>query len=283
MNSWYYSQADQAIGPFQVEVLGKLAQAGIINDATPVRQAEETEWRPLATVLAAKTPPAPPPVQPEARFYYLDAADHPVGPFDLATIQRLHAERVVGADTLVSGVGDSEWMPAARLLGLPDFPPSAPVRVGPAATVTTGDGVHPRHLSFEHYITMTAVTLGFYPFYLVPYHSRDMKAITGRERMEFTALLILGIVTLSLVTLVMQVLYAYDLERHGKTLHKAGRRESLGIIVLVLTVLGVVLSFAIDSFFVGYVVGVLFGNGALWLVQQEINLYAASPGTAQAA
>ena len=51
MNSWYYSQADQAVGPFQVEALSKLAQVGIINDATPVRRAEETEWQPLDTVL----------------------------------------------------------------------------------------------------------------------------------------------------------------------------------------------------------------------------------------
>ena len=272
MNSWYYSQADQAIGPFQMEVLGKLVQAGIINDATLVRQAEDTEWQPLSTVLAAKSPPVPPPVRPEARYYYLDAADQPVGPFDRATIERLHAEQVVGAGTLVSGVGAPDWIPAARLLKLPVTSPPAPV----SAASVASDDVHPRHLSFEQYITMTAVTVGFYPFYLVPYHSRDMKAITGRERIEFTALLILGIVTMGLLVLVMQVLDAFDLERHGKAAGTAGRRESLGIIVLVLSILGVVLSFAIDGF-AGFVVGAVLGSSGLWFVQKEINLYAVPP------
>ena len=275
MNLWYYSQADQAIGPFQMEVLGKLVQAGIIDDATPVRQAGETQWRPLSAVLTEKSPPVPPAVQQEARHYYLDAADQPVGPFDVATIQRLHAEQVVGADTLVSGVGDPEWIPAARLLKLPI---SSPRLLTPAASISEHD-VHPRYRPFADYVTFSAVTLGFYPLYLVPCQSRDMKAITGRERLEFTAMLILGIVTLGLLVLVMQVLYAFDLERHGKAVGTIGRRESLGIIVLVLNVLAVILSFAIDGF-AGFVIGAALGSSALWFVQREINLYAAVPATA---
>ena len=275
MNAWYYSQADQAIGPFQMEVLSKLVQAGIIDDATPVRQAEETEWRPLGTVFAEKSPPVPPPVHQEARYYYLDAANQPVGPFDVATIQRLHAEQVVGADTLVSRIGDPEWIPAARLLKQSASSPRSPT----PATSTTDHDVHPRYRPFADYVTLSAVTVGFYPFYLVPCQSRDMKAITGRERMEFTAMLILGIVTLGLVVGTMQVLYAFDLERHGKAIGTTGRRESLGIIVLVISVLAVILSFAIDGF-AGFLVGAVLGSSALWFVQREINLYAVAPPAA---
>ena len=275
MNSWYYSQADQAIGPFQMDVLSKLVQAGVINDATPVRQADDAEWQPLATVLATATPPPPPPPQNETPYYYLDAADQPVGPFDVAALQRLHAEKVIRADTLVSGIGEPEWISAARLLKLPGA--LAPVAALPAHREAQPVLVSPRQLPFERYVLLTALTLGLYPFYLVPCQSRDLKAITGRQRMEFTALLILGIVTLSLLLLVMQVLYAFDLERHGKAVNKASRQESLGTLVLVLTVLGVVLSFAIDNWFVSYLVGTFFGSGALWLVQKEINLYATTP------
>lgn len=281
MSVWYYSEADRVVGPFQVEALGKLLRAGVITDGTLVRSTEQEDWQPLTAVLAADAARTAA-MSGEARYYYLDTNDQPIGPFDLATMHCLHAERVLAADTLVSAIGESEWIPAARLLGLTGTPASAPTRVTTAATITASDGMHPRYLPFERYVLLTVFTLGLYPFYLVPCQSRDLKAITGRERMEFTALLILGIVTLSLVTLVVQVLYAFDLERHGKSVNRPGRRESLGTVVLVLTVLAVVLSFAIDSFFVGYLVGTLFGSASLWLVQKEINLYAAAPGTAAA-
>ncbi len=281
MSAWYYSQEDRVVGPFQMEALGKLARAGVIDDRTLVQNVDEGEWQPLVTVLASERAVVPPAPSKEARYYYLDTNDRPVGPFDFASMHRLHAERVLSADTLVSGIGEPEWIPAARLLKLPNLSVSTLERTTSVATAT-GSGSSPRYLPFERYVLLTAVTLGFYPFYLVPCQSRDMKAITDRERMEFTILLILGIVTLGLVMLVMQVLYAFDLERHGKAVGKAGRCESLGVLVLVLNLLSVVLGFAIDSFVVGWIVGALLGGGALWLLQREINLYAAAPQPALA-
>ena len=273
LNAWYYSQADQDVGPFQVEVLSKLARAGIIDDATLVRKGDEKGWQPLATVLAKEIPAAPAPVEDATRYYYLDAADQPVGPFDVATIQRLHTEKVVRADTLVSGIGDLEWVPAARLLKLP----GTTVPMVPASTAANARVGHPRYLSFEQYVKMMGITLSFYFFYLIPLQSRDLKAITGRERMEFTALLVLGIVTLGLVLVVVMVLWAYDLERHGKANGKAGRQESLGTIVLVPGVLCLLTGFVIDSFFLSFVVSAVLSGSALWLLQREINLYATAP------
>lgn len=276
MSAWYYSQADQIVGPFQREVLGKLVHAGVIDDTTLVRQTDEEEWLPLATALVHETSVPLTPDPGEARYYYLDANNQPVGPFDVASLKCLRGEKVIAQETLVSGAGDTEWVPAAEILGLaPAFPP---ILFTPPAEAEVG--IHPRCLPLERYIFLTVVTLGLYPFYLVPCQSRDLKAITGRERMEFTALLILGVVTLSLVLLVMQVLWAYDLERHGKAISKLGRREALGTIVFVMTVLAVVLSFAIDGFVVSYVVATLFGASALWLLQKEINLYAVAPDPA---
>ncbi len=273
LNAWYYSQADQDVGPFQMEVLSKLARAGIIDDATLVRKGDEKGWQPLAMVLSKEIPAAPVPVQDEARYYYLDAADQPVGPFDAATIQRLHTEKIVRADTLVSAIGDPEWVPAARLLKLP----GTTVLMVPASTEANARIGHPRYLPFEQYVRMMGLTLSFYFFYLIPLQSRDLKAITGRERMEFTALLILGIVTLGLVLVVVMVLWAYDLERHGKANGKARRQESLGTIVLVLGVLCLLTGFVIDSFFLSFVVSAVLSGSALWLLQREINLYATAP------
>ena len=267
-NAWYYSEGEEAVGPFQMEVLIKLSHAGVIDETTPVRKAEETEWQPLAAVVPTGTPPAPVPVQQEARYYYLDAADQPVGPFDVAALQRLHAEKVVRSDTLVSGVGDPEWLPAARLLKLPGDPTAF------SAAHAAAQVLHPRYVPFEEYVKMMGLTLSFYFFYLVPCQSRDLKAITGKERLAFLPLLILGIVTVGLASFVVMVLWAYDLERHGKALNKAGRRESLGTLVLVLSVLCVLANFAIDGFFLAFVVAGLLSGSALWLLQREINLYA---------
>ena len=275
-NGWYYSQANRDVGPFQLEVLSTLARAQVIDDATPVRKANETEWHPLATVLPKDVATASAPFQNETRYYYLNTADQPVGPFNVATLQRLHGEKVIGVDTLVSGVGDPDWIPATRLLKLPPPSPS----LAWVQRSGTPDDIHPRYLPFERYVLMMTVTLGFYPFYLVPCQSRDLKAITGRERMEFTALLILSIVTLGLVLLIMQVLWAYDLERHGKAINKAGRKESLGTLVLGATALGFFACLAIDGFFLSTLVCSLFNGVGLWLVQREINLYAATPAVA---
>lgn len=279
MSAWYYAQADQTVGPFQRDVLGQLLRAGVISKSTLVKNTDEEEWHPLATMLTAGSETVAAIAQEEVCYYYLDAADQPVGPFDRAALYRLLADRVLTPNMLVSGIGDADWVPAAHLLKLPGntsaVPADLPVVASPAAALAD-NGTCPQHRSFEHYALLTAVTLGFYGFYLIPCQSRDMKAITGRERMEFTALLILGVVTCGLLLLVMQVLYGFDLERHGKAVNPTGRQESLGVIVLVLAVLSVVLPFAFDGGFLLSVICTLPGSVSLWLVQKEINLYAAT-------
>ena len=306
MNSWYYSQANQAIGPFQMEVLSQLVQAGIISDTTPVKRAEETEWQPLGTVLPKDVPSSLPPSQNETRYYYLDATDQPVGPFDVIVLKRLYAENVLRPDTLVSGIGDTEWMPAARLLNLPvatsaAFRPAVDVAktdsspagfdrflgmikkwafAGQGHHLPDGSGIstaQTHFVSFEQFITMMVITLSFYSFYLVPLQSRDMKAITGRNRLEFRTLLIIGVVTLGFGILVMMVLWAYELERHGKTVNKTGRWQSLGTLVLVLCILARALPYAFEGFMVSFLIAALFSSCALWLLQREINLYATAP------
>ena len=253
MNTWYYQQGDQSVGPFTWEVLAKLKSTSVIDDGTPVKGADGN-WRPFAECDGAK----PPPVPNESRFYYLDANRQPVGPFDLATLRRLHVEGVIAANTLITGTGDAAWIPMSQLLGIPP--------VDHTAVIT------PRRRTFEHFVKMMGVTLTLYTFYVVPSYSRDMKAITGRPRMEFKPVLILGIVTCGFFLNIMMVLWAYDLEKHGKAMGTAGRRESLGTHVLVL--IGITFGLAFFSGGLALFVAIVISCVPVWLLQKEINLYA---------
>jgi len=273
MNDWYYLQEGQATGPFTREVLEKLRTAGLIDDTTPVRGSEAEPWRSFSELVSHGASQNAGNAAPDGdiRHYYLDQNRKPVGPYDVDTLRRLRADGVIKSATLVSGLGDTQWVPASSLFA----PESQPRSLQPADTGSADQ--HPRYRSFEQFALMIGVTLSLYTFYIIPSQSRDMKAITGRERMEFTALLVLGIVTFGLLLAVMMVLWAYDLERHGKVIGKTGRQESLGTIVLVLNILSLVLGFAISDFIVSFVIVGILNASAVWFLQKEINLYATPP------
>ena len=277
MNTWFYREAEQAVGPFDRDVLDKLKIAGVIHDATPVKGSETADWLPFGNLtprMSAKSdvPHSSQAVEPAVRFYYLDTNSQPVGPFDLETLRRLHAQNVISADTLISAIGDAQWAPASQLLG-----------VGrdrlPAVSRSESEAMRsvPLLRKFDQFALMMGCTLGFYTFYLVPSYARDMRAITGKPRMEFNPLLILGIVTLGLSLMVMMIMWAFELETHGKTVGKSGRQEFLGLPVLALNVIALISGFAIDNFFLGLIVAGGFEAWAVWLLQKEINLYAPAP------
>jgi hypothetical protein len=273
MNTWFYRHAEQAVGPFDRDVLDKLKGAGVIDDATPVKNSEAADWLPFGSLNAQKNPTPgvpPPPAPPPARYYYLDANRQPVGPFDLETLGRLHAQHVLSADSLVSGIGDQQWVPASQILGLSRNGHSAVSGFEPEAVQT----LLPVRRNFDQFALMMGCTLTFYTFYLIPSYSRDMRAITGKPRMEFNPMLILGIVTLGLSLVVTMVLWAFELERQGKAVGKAGRQEFLGPAVLALNIIALICCFAIDNFVLSFIVGGGFATWAVWLLQREINLYA---------
>jgi hypothetical protein len=120
MSDWYYRQGDQAVDPFEKDVLEKLSQAGIIDASTAVKHAVDGEWKTLGEVLrnGGGTQPqgSSELVVNAPRFYYL--ADHrqPVGPFDLATLRRLFAEGRFTRDTLVSGIGEPDDLTMGEVL-----------------------------------------------------------------------------------------------------------------------------------------------------------------------
>jgi len=285
MNTWHYRKNEQEVGPFTWEVLEKLRIAEVIDGGTPIKASDEQDWRPFTEVSNAQnasTPP-PPPSPSESSYYYLDANRQPVGPFDLQTLRRLHGEGVISASTLTSAKGESQWISVSQLLGVP------PTAIPPDATNA------PRHRTFEQFGLMMGVTLTFYSLYLIPSYSRDMKAITGKPRIEFNQMLTLMIVTFILAILlgalsdnetvsalisfvvtlpvnIFIILWAYDLQNHGKLRETNRRQESLGAYVLALTVLA-----AIIGLFTGglaIVISIVVAVITLWLLQKEINLYA---------
>lgn len=296
MNTWYYRQGDQEVGPFRREVLDKLKHAGVIDKTTSVKNTDVPDWRPFGQVLAEEAQQI---TASQPRYYYLDPSRQPVGPFDVASLRRLHDEGVISVETLTSAKGDAQWVPLASLSSVFDRRDRPSARGSrwlketlfnlfgcfwtwydqPFGIPVTTKG-DPCHRSFREFARMMILTLTLYSFYLVPLNSRDMKAITGRERMEFTGLLILGIVTFGVALAVMEILWAFDLERHGKADNTVGRQESLGIIVLVLNAVGIVLGFVVgDSILSPIIVGVLCAS-AIWMLQKEINLYAKRHETA---
>ena len=295
MNTWYYQQGEQSVGPFTWEVLGKLKSAAVIVDSTPVKDTDRGDWRAFAEVInqnISATDHTTPPNK--LRYYYLDGNRQPVGPFELDTLRSLHSEGIITADTLTSGPGDAQWSPVSELLGISETQPPA---ISPSAPIDRNIYT-PKRRPFEKFALMMGVTLGFYAVYMIPSYSRDIKAITGKPRIDFQPLLILGILGLALVLMVtmmtddvvikdifgfigglplgvITILWAFDLESHGKLISKPGRQDSLGAYVLVLTIIDTVIGLFNSDLCA--IVSVVIALLAVWLLQKEINLYAPVP------
>ena len=63
--NWFYKNNDAEVGPFDHETLMKLSAAGVINESTPVRADDATEWSVWSEVAvsgAAASVDEPPPV-----------------------------------------------------------------------------------------------------------------------------------------------------------------------------------------------------------------------------
>ena len=59
------------------------------------------------------------------RYYYADAANRPVGPYELEDLHRLHAAGIVRPDTLVAQEAGTSWRPYRDLL-IPAMTPPPP-------------------------------------------------------------------------------------------------------------------------------------------------------------
>ncbi|MES2571185.1 MAG: GYF domain-containing protein [Verrucomicrobiota bacterium] len=136
MTSWYYQEADQAVGPFGIDVIQKLKLASIISDETLVRNGATAEWKPLhiaflpdnsqdQSMAGSKEGLANPqpdklagPEIPNGEYFYLDADRQPRGPLSLPELQRLFTIGIISHNALVAYQGAVDWMPLYQLKGL---------------------------------------------------------------------------------------------------------------------------------------------------------------------
>tara|TARA_B100001093_G_scaffold426113_1_gene419899 strand:+ start:299 stop:715 length:417 start_codon:yes stop_codon:yes gene_type:complete len=116
---------------------------------------------------------------------------------------------------------------------------------------------------------LLAVTFGLYWFYLIPSQAREVNLVIGREKYNFTLLLILGILTVGIALLVTNIMCAYDLERAGKAKGEETRVDNLGAIVLLLEIASLIIGFLSGG--LAFIVSFGLGVYATWFVQKNLN------------
>jgi len=248
-----------------------MQRAGLINEDTPVRPSDDAPWIPLGKIQGAEPAKDASPERGSATvesFYYVDASGKTIGPVSREELLGLRTGGRITTTTLVARRGDASWIALGDLLG------NVGQGAGQTASIPTDPAIQPVSRSLQDFIVLMAATLTLYTFYVVPSYTRDIRIITGKQRIQYKPLLILGIVTLSFALIVLMVTWAFDLERHGRERRTPGRQESLGAHVLALNVATLLIPM-IWGGWAPIFVGLVTGAWAVWLVQKEINLYAA--------
>lgn len=219
--------------------------------------------------------------QTEASWYY-SAGGTRQGPVSEHELRALAADGTVKPSDLVWCKGMSGWVSAAEVEGLfpEDLPPPLPGDEAPplpnkAARLKKAQPDEEPIATWEGWQVWvySIISLTLFGFYLIPSWAKSMGRITGKPRMPFGALLALGICTLGLALIVVEVVYAFDLARHGQQTGKQGSNPQLGGWVLGLNVVALV--WAVTTSGIGFLLGgEVLGILATWLVQAEINRYA---------
>lgn len=132
------------------------------------------------------------------------------------------------------------------------------------------EGIKKRDLGMI--VLLCVVTLGLYGFYLIPDLGRSVNSALNERKHSFAVALILGILTFGIALSVFEVVYAYDLERHGRETGSGERVNSMGTYVLILNILSWIVAFMSGG--VAFIVSAFMGLWATWLVQKELNLLA---------
>jgi hypothetical protein len=214
-------------------------------------------------------------------FWYYSIGRGQAGPVDHPTLRSLARSGRLKPTSLVWREGWDEWVRADTLTWL--FPKSGPpplsrTSVAPPPLPDERDpALDDPIVVWEAWqvVLFMIVTLGLFGFYLLPSWAKQVEHITGKRRMPFGAWLALSIFTLGIALQVLEVVYAFSLERHGRRIDHDEARPNLGLWVCMLNILSVVLAIATGG--IGLLLGGFgFGLIATWLVQSEINSYASA-------
>jgi hypothetical protein len=121
-------------------------------------------------------------------------------------------------------------------------------------------------------ILLAVITLGFYGFYLIPSYADDVNSIIKQHKYSFFMVFLLSLLTCGIALVVFEVLFAYDLQKHGRAGNEITPQENLGIYVLSLNVASTIVS--VFSMGLAFVLSMFLGIWATCLLQNEINHYA---------
>ncbi|MFO0806446.1 MAG: DUF4339 domain-containing protein [Gemmataceae bacterium] len=212
-------------------------------------------------------------------LWYYSSGRGQAGPVDDRTLRSLAQSGRLKPSDLVWREGLDEWVRAETLTWL--FAKSGPppllrsTALPPPLPQERDPGLDDPIVVWESWqvILFMLVTLGLFGFYLLPSWAKQVEHITGKRRMPFGAWLALSIFTLSGALYILEIAYAFSLERHGRQVGHPMARPNLGLWVCVLSIVSVVLTVATSG--IGLILGGCgFGLIATWLVQSEINSYA---------
>jgi hypothetical protein len=128
--------------------------------------------------------------------------------------------------------------------------------------------IRPRNLAFV--AIMGVVTLTIYNYYLMYQWAKELNALEGRQRYGPGSLILICIVTLGLAGVIIEIVFARNLENRTRTLRVAGAFPSLAAAVGGLNVAALAIALLTSYGIVALVLGTM----ASVLVQREFNLLA---------
>lgn len=120
---------------------------------------------------------------------------------------------------------------------------------------------------------LSILTLGLYNIYLVWRWSIELNQLNGREVRNPTLVLVLGIVTLGIATMVYECLFAREVE---DLLHHFGYPRKLAQRLQTRVVVFDVCGLALSCVPFGVIVGLPLGTAATVTLQRELNSFAPS-------
>lgn len=130
------------------------------------------------------------------------------------------------------------------------------------------------HREFWQFMLLSCFTLCIYSLFLVLWHGETIGKLIGHSRPRFLLAIVLTVITLGIFPGVYLSVLAFNLEKYSTIENTTNQQSHLGFKVLALNVASLIL--AITSGGIAFILSVVLWNLAVWLLFNELNLYAQS-------
>lgn len=198
------------------------------------------------------------------------------GPFTAEQVASMHGAGLVNATDSVWHADLPEWVPVHQFLNIRPPVPAEAVIPGNADLENRLQDQREsgpiRKRTMSQVMVWMVVSLGFYGIYLIAAYSPEVAKITGRRKLEFHVVLLLSILTCGLFGMIYHCVLAYKIWNHSINIELIGRDPKLAhkvwywnLVVFVLFISSAGMALPVS----------IFGSAwSVWLLQQELNLYA---------